>query len=38
MKLPKKVTGVVFYEGASMLNGKRIVGIMLFASSNDKTG
>lgn len=38
MKLPKKVTGVVFYEGPSMLNGERIVGIMLFSSSNDKTG
>jgi len=38
MKLAKKVKGVVFYVGPSMLNGKRIVGIMLFTSNNDKTG
>ena len=37
-KLSKRITGVVFYVGPSMLDGQLIVGIMIFDSDNEKTG
>lgn len=34
----KKITGVVFYEGPSRIDGKPIIGIATFGTSNEKTG
>lgn len=34
----KKITGVVFYEGPSRIDGAPIVGIATFGTSNEKTG
>lgn len=36
--MAKKLRGVVFYEGPSMIDGSPIVGIATFSTSNDKTG
>lgn len=34
----KKITGVVFYEGPSRIDGAPIIGIATFGTSNEKTG
>lgn len=34
----KKITGVVFYRGPSMIDGSPIVGIATFGTANEKTG
>jgi hypothetical protein len=36
--MKKKITGFVFYEGPSRIDGKNIIGIVTIGTSNQKTG
>ncbi len=36
--MSKKITGVVFYEGPSLIDGQPIIGIATFGTANEKTG